>query len=203
MSESAMFRDPATPFPHDGKIGFGAVATHATARGAIEEVRSRDQRASQNENTFISTRSYGVYLSAFDPKGRYAFSFTAGFPFGFDATRQLWKRNYLTAAVSITGVEGTPPLGQVYLQHRAFNSPFVAAAIGVGARHELLSYSTPSENVFGGIQEVRVASIGVRGFAILRGGRGRRSGFKLGGYVGYMPNLHEAIIGATLTLGSY
>jgi hypothetical protein len=203
MSETVMFRDPATPFPHNGKFGLGLVATHATARGAVEKVRTRDPRALDDDDHFVSTRSYGVSLSAFDPEGRYAISFTGGFPFGGDVTWQLRGRNYVTVALSITGVEGKPPLGQLYLQHRALNSPYLAGAVGLGARHELLAYPNDSTHPLGGTSTARVASAGVRGFLILRGGRGSRSGISISSYAGFMPRLKEPIVSATLTVGGF
>ncbi len=102
---------------------------------------------------------------------------------GIDATFRLWHRNYLTAGLS------APGRGQLFLQHRAFNSRSVGA---VGLGYQRISLNLESADSFG-----------VRGFAIFGGYGGTGGGIKIGTYAGYMPVLERPILALTLTMGSY
>lgn len=201
ISESAIFHDAATHPSHDRTSGFGFVGTYSPARSAAVHLAEREypewayrsQDLPLNANRF----SGGLYFASFDRAGRYGVSVTAGaFVAGIDGTLKLWDRNYLTAAVS------APGQGQLFLQHRTFNSPSIGAAFGVGYQRDAFTFDVPSECMCR-IESKGVDSFGVRGFAILRSGGDTGGGLKVGTYLGYMPTLERPVLSITLTAGRF
>jgi len=113
---------------------------------------------------------------------------------GFDPTLKVWGRTYFTVGYS------GPGQWQAVLLHRAFNRPSVGAAVGVGGRYE--QYAHAGDFTFD-IDTERGASLGARGFIILREDGDRTGGIKLGTYAGYAPRLNTPILSLTVTAGRF
>lgn len=194
VSESAMFHDPDTRPTSDRTWGVGVAGTVAPTHGA-----ARAERASDGSGDILNPRrlSGGPYLASFNPEGRFGVSATLGaFVAGWDATVQLWRRNYLTAAVSVPGQ------GQVIVQHRAFNSPQLGAAVGLGGRYDALA--TEGDASFGvDLRSDGVYSVGARGLALVRAVGDTGGGLKLTTYVGYAPGVQRPVLNLSLTVGRF
>ena len=203
MSETVLFHDYATRPVHDRMFGFGVVGGYAPAPEAVTEV-AQEQFSEiayriRESHWNPSRGSGGFYLAGYDEEGSFAFSGTLGiFVTGFDGTFQLWNGNYFTAAVSVPGQI------QAYVQHRAFNSPSLGAAIGIGYRRDMYAFEQPTEcSLCVNLDYVDVSSFGVRGFAVYRGEGDTGGGMMLGLHAGYAPLLSRPVFGITLTAGRF
>ena len=205
MSETVLFHDYATEPAHDKTWGFGFAATNSPAPRAVVGIAQErfGATASRTDDFHLNPngRSVGFYLGRYNEDGAFAFSATFGLPvFGLDGTFQLWRRNYVTAAISVPGQF------QTYLQHRAFNSSSLGVAVGIGYRRDLYTFDLTSEcyALCLSLGHVGVSSFGVRSFAIYRGWEDISSGgLKLGFHAGYAPLLNQPVFSLTLMVGHF
>ena len=205
MSEMVMFRDPATPVRHEGSVSVGLMYSVSATYKPTEAWYKKDfpQFADRREPVG-RVGTGGLYGSIVGKEGKLGVSFFLGPNPGMDATAKVFRRNYVT--VGMTGYKrdfGSSGIFQAYLQHRAINRGAFAAAVGVGGRHEILMVSEGCENLMGCWYDTRVASVGVRGFALLRSPNSARTGFKLSGYVGYIPYVDQPIASVSVTAGGF
>lgn len=198
VSESVLFHDRTTLPSHTNNWGFGVTATMApTLAPALTTIRKTYPNRNRKQERLINGRKAGggFFVASYDEEGDYAFSATLGFPVvGFDATLKIRGRNYLTVGYS------APNQGQVFLQHRAFNSPRFGAAVGVGGRYE--RYAFGGDHLFA-IEEAGVASVGTQLFGVLREKMDQQGGIKFGTYAGYAPRLDCPVVSLTVTLGTF
>lgn len=201
ISETVIFHDASTQPSHDRTSGFGFVGTYSPTKDLALDLAEREypKWAYRKEDLVLNPNrlSGGGYFAGYDSRGRFAVSATVGaLVAGMDATAQVWKRNYLTASVS------APGQGQVFAQHRAYNSEQVGAAVGVGLRRAAFTFDVPSECMCR-IESTGVNSFGARGFAVLRAAGDRGGGIRVGVYAGYMPELKRPTMSVTLTAGRF
>jgi hypothetical protein len=198
MSEMVMFHDPATPVRHEGSVGVGAFGTWISNDVALRAWRDRDHaQLTTSIHTGPQFGSGGLAVAGFNRAGDFGTSFVFGAGLGFDVTAKLKGRNYVTAGYSVGH------LLQGYVQHRAFNSRYVAAAVGVGGRTEWLALSVPCEAFFGCGPERRVASIGVRGLGLLRPDGAPPAGILVAVYAGYVPYVRRPLLSLSFIIGNY
>lgn len=197
-SESVLFHEGATAPTHTNEFGIGGTGTLSPVLAsprADARRSSSDRRRSEDAPPNDLQAGGGLFLAAYDGQGHYAISGTVGILVaGLDATVQLRGRNYLTAGYSV------PNQGQVFLLHRTVNSPQVGAAVGIGGRYEQYAFS---EGYGLSIDMEEVASIGTRGFILLRDRGDTKGGIKAGTYVGYVPELNSPVVALTLTVGRF
>lgn len=203
VSEMVLFHDRATEPSHDGTLGSGAAFSFSPARPIARALARREYPEAWNDGGDDllwnpNQVSGGGYLVLFDEQGRYALSATAGLSLiGVDLTLKLWGRNYLTGAVSVPGQR------QIYVQHRAFDSRHVGAALGLGYRREAYTFSLPTENALGHHEAQTADSFGARGFVLLRAEKSLFGGFQVGTYAGYVPALAQPVLIVTLATGRF
>lgn len=200
ISEATIFHDPATRPMHTGSRAFGAAITATpVSRMAVDLLRVRRPESQRREifqplNT--ARLGAGVFLASFDRAGRYGYSITAGLPMlGADATFKLWRRNYVSASISVPGQ------GQIFFQHRTYNSVKQGVSIGVGYRRDAYAYLDLREWLDTTVE--RVDSFGIRGFAVLRGDGSVVKGGRLDVYIGYVPALDRTTFSVSVTAGGF
>lgn len=200
ISESAMFHDVATQPSHDKTFGIGIVGTYSPTQEIARELAEREYpERKRREDLPLNPKqlSGGIYLARFDAEGRYGISATVGaLVAGVDATVQMWRRNYLTASVSVPGQ------GHVFLQHRAFNSPELGAAVGVGYRHDAFAFEGAAPLAIE-LKRAGIHSFGARGFVVHRAKGDTGGGIKIGAYAGYIPTLVQPLFSVNLTVGRF
>lgn len=197
VSESILFHDGATLPTYTNDRGFGVAGTVSPTRSPARTLARQkypDQRRRQEYLFNAYQIGGGLYVASYDERGRFGFSATLGFlAAGLDATVQIRGRNYLTAGYS------APDQGQVFLQHRAVNSPRLGIAVGLGGRYNTYGFN----DSYFDIETEGVVSVGIRSYSILRAKGDTEGGIKLGTYTGYAPRLERPVFSLTLTLGQF
>lgn len=224
MSETVIFHDARTTPAHTSIVGLGMSFTQtltATDFAEAEAVRLFDETDPERgiyssvaqENA--GRQSKALYLSLYGLPGEpglFALSLTVGSAIGTDATVRLYRRNYLTFAMSSTGG------GQAIFQHRAFNSSHLGATLGLAYRVDRLPFYvdtrdtsddgvTSSYWLIGPNASVPVTSFGPRTSILLRGDpdeAGRVSGgIRAMIYVGYAPEYDRIVASGGLSFGVF
>ncbi|MFO8232430.1 MAG: hypothetical protein R6U20_07170 [Longimonas sp.] len=176
-------------------MGVGVAGTFSPTQHLTYDVATDEDLSQEPVNA--NRLSGGLYLSGYDSEGRFGVGLTLGlFTLGVDATTQLWKRNYLTAALSIPGQ------AHVFLQHRTYNSPRLGAAVGVGYQRDAVALEGPTP-LSVDLGAARVHSFGIRGMSVLRAEGDTGGGIKLSTYVGYAPAIQRPLFGLTLATGRF
>jgi hypothetical protein len=205
VSESVMFHSGAAHPSHDEGLGFGIVGTASSTQEMAREIAAQKNYPKEwTRRTDVALNphrlSAGVYVSHVQREGRrYAVSGALGIPVaGVDATVQVWGRNYVTAGVS------APQGGQVFLQHRTYDSRRVGVAVGLGWRRDSFSLSAPCAGMgCFDFASHEINSVGARSFAMIRAEGAARSGIKIGAYGGYVPALDSPVLSVSLTIGRW
>jgi hypothetical protein len=224
MSETLIFHDRGITEPaHRAGVRAGLSASASVHRPPEpEQVAERlpgPEGATTTRSSINRTQlGGGFYLAGFAERGipgrRGIFGISATFGLaavGMDATLQLYRRNYLTYAHSAQGGH------QLYLNHRAFNSPHAGLAIGVGYRRDDYFYDVESEYPcewqssdcissqwgFPSPEVVRSHSVGLRGLALLRSDAGASTGVTGRVFVGYSESFDMLVVHVGMSMGGF
>lgn len=141
-----------------------------------------------------------VPIFMFDKNEKFAFSITAGFFFGVDATFKLYEDYYLTGGYTAFGG------GQVILQKRVLNSNSKGASVGVF--FDYLSQATDSgcyslclgpyeDDIF------YVNVIGLRGNFLATENEKNRSFMSVNTKIGFLVETQSPYLSVGVTLGAY
>lgn len=116
----------------------------------------------------------------------------------FETLRSLMSEDAVLMPPGETWVRGSGALDQHY-------APMAETMqdVGVGLRHELLTFQIPCESLVFCGPEKRVYSVGFRAFGLVRDGVSTRFGMKLGVFAGYIPYVQHPVVSLSLTAGGF
>lgn len=212
MSDTVMFRDARRTSPvHETSFGIGAAVSQTISPTDYVHDGARRQWFVEGASSLsfpsnnLGLQGTALYLGLYD-RGNFGLSGSFGpGTFGGDVTVKLYGPNYFTAGFSFFGGS------QLMLQHRAFNSSLLGAAVGVYYRWDYASFrggtrgddSMPAHYYRSGERWYTIESVGVSTTVVARARSQDPGPLKVTLFTGYAPEYNHMVVSFGAALGVF